>query len=58
MREYDGRPHWGKLFSRTSRDFVDLYPQYQQFDAFRRECDPNGIFRNVFVERVFGDPVG
>ena len=58
MRDYAGRPHWGKLFSRTSRDFTELYPQYRQFDALRRECDPNGIFRNVFVERVFGEPIG
>ena len=57
MREYEGRPHWGKLFSRTPRDFAELYPQYRQFDAFRRERDPNGIFRNVFVERVFGEPI-
>jgi L-gulonolactone oxidase len=54
MGEYAGRPHWGKLFSRTARDFAELYPQYLQFDALRRECDPNEIFRNVFVERVFG----
>ena len=55
MHEYAGRPHWGKLFSRTTRDFAELYPQYRQFDALRRECDPNGVFRNVFVERVFGE---
>ena len=58
MSEYAGRPHWGKLFSRTPRDFAELYPQYRQFDALRRECDPNGIFRNVFVERVFGESAG
>jgi L-gulonolactone oxidase len=55
MREYAGRPHWGKLFSRTAEDFARLYPLYRQFDALRRECDPNGIFRNAFVDRVFGE---
>lgn len=58
MREYDGRPHWGKLFSRTPRDFAKLYPHYQQFDTLRRECDPKGIFQNVFAEKVFGEPIG
>ncbi len=58
MREYAGRPHWGKLFSRTSRDFAELYPQYRQFDALRKKCDPNGIFRNAFVDRVFGENIG
>jgi FAD/FMN-containing dehydrogenase len=58
MREYAGRPHWGKLFSRNSNDFAELYPQYRQFDALRRECDPNGIFRNAFLDRVFGETIG
>ena len=58
MREYAGRPHWGKLFSRTSSDIAELYPQYLQFEALRRKCDPNEIFRNVFVERVFGKSIG
>ena len=58
MREYAGRPHWGKLFSRTPGDFAELSPEYRQFEALRRECDPHGIFRNIFVERVFGDPKG
>ncbi len=58
MREYAGRPHWGKLFSRTSHDFAELYPQYSQFDELRRQCDPNKIFRNIFVEKVFGESIG
>jgi len=58
MLDYAGRPHWGKLFSRTAKDFAELYPLYRHFDALRRECDPNGIFRNAFVDRVFGVPEG
>jgi L-gulonolactone oxidase len=56
MGEYGGRPHWGKLFSRTAADFAELYPLYRQFDALRQECDPSGVFRNAFVDRVFGKP--
>jgi len=58
MRDYAGRPHWGKLFSRTSRDFTELYPKYRQFNALRKACDPNEIFRNAFVDRVFGEASG
>jgi FAD/FMN-containing dehydrogenase len=54
MGEYAGRPHWGKLSTRRAEDFAELYPLYRQFDSLRRECDPNGVFRNVFVDRVFG----
>jgi FAD/FMN-containing dehydrogenase len=56
MREYAGRPHWGKLFSRSAHDFAELYPLYRQFDALRRGCDPHGVFRNAFVDRVFAEP--
>lgn len=56
MGEYGGRPHWGKLFCRNAADFAELYPSYRQFDALRRESDPSGIFRNAFVDRVFGKP--
>lgn len=55
MREYAGRPHWGKLFSLTADEFVDLYPLYGHFNTLRRNCDPYGIFRNAFVDRVFGE---
>jgi L-gulonolactone oxidase len=56
MREYAGRPHWGKLFERTADDLAKLYPLYRQFNALRKECDPEGLFRNAFVDRVFGEP--
>jgi L-gulonolactone oxidase len=54
MHDFDGRPHWGKLFSRTADDFARLYPQYHAFDDLRRRSDPRGLFRNAFVDRVFG----
>ncbi len=54
MRDYEGRPHWGKLFHRTAADFAALYPAYGSFDRLRRECDPAGVFHNAFTDRVFG----
>jgi L-gulonolactone oxidase len=54
MHDFAGRPHWGKLFSRTAEDFERLYPQYHAFNDLRRERDPHGLFRNAFVDRVFG----
>jgi FAD/FMN-containing dehydrogenase len=54
IAEYDGRPHWGKTTSRTAADFRRLYPGYEEFDRIRRNCDPAGVFRNPFVDRVFG----
>ncbi len=53
MRDYDGRPHWGKSFDRTHDELRALYPRYDDFAALRERCDPFGVFRNSFVDRVF-----
>jgi L-gulonolactone oxidase len=53
--DYEGRPHWGKSFSRTHEEIRKLYPAYDDFNRLRRSCDPNGLFRNRFVDRVFPD---
>jgi len=53
MRDYQGRPHWGKTFHRTAGELRALYPQYDQFASLRRQLDPEGVFRNHFVDRVF-----
>ncbi len=50
---FEGRPHWGKTFSRTASELRSLYPEYDEFDSQRRTCDPAGVFRNPFVDRVF-----
>ncbi len=51
--DYEGRPHWGKSFSRTSEELRALYSAYDTFNMLRQQCDPHGLFRNSFVERVF-----
>ena len=55
MSDYEGRPHWGKSFSRTYDEIRELYPAYDKFNHLRQSCDPNGLFRNSFVNRVFPD---
>jgi len=50
---YEGRPHWGKSFSLTHKQLRALYPAYDEFNRLRRRCDPHGVFRNSFVDRVF-----
>jgi L-gulonolactone oxidase len=53
MQDYQGRPHWGKTFTRTRAELRALYPAYDDFDRLRQRCDPQGLFRNSFVDRVF-----
>lgn len=53
MVDLDGRPHWGKEFTADAATLRRVCPGYERFDAIRRQLDPDGIFENDFVRRVF-----
>lgn len=53
MEDYEGRPHWGKSFDRKPDQLRTLYPRYDEFNSLRQAQDPQGIFRNRFIDRVF-----
>jgi alditol oxidase len=48
------RPHWGKVFAAEVEQLVPLYPQFEHFRALVAKYDPNGIFRNGFLNRKLG----
>jgi xylitol oxidase len=52
LRDFDARPHWGKLFSPDPALLQDLYPRYDDFRRLRRELDPTGKFVNPFLIAV------
>jgi L-gulonolactone oxidase len=54
FREYDGRPHWGKLHFREAADLAPSFPRWDEFQAVREELDPNRTFSNAYVKRVLG----
>ena len=54
MRAYDGRPHWGKLHSRTAADLAPAYPRFDDFVALRDRVDPDRLFTNDYLDRVLG----
>ncbi|HEX8052077.1 MAG TPA: D-arabinono-1,4-lactone oxidase [Thermoleophilaceae bacterium] len=54
MREYGGRPHWGKRHYRTAADLAPDYPDWERFAAARERLDPNRRFRNDYTDRVLG----
>jgi L-gulonolactone oxidase len=54
LRGYDGRPHWGKLHSRTADDLAPAYPRWEEFQQLRERLDPDRLFRNDHLERVLG----
>jgi L-gulonolactone oxidase len=55
LREYDGRPHWGKLHTRTAGDLAPAYPRWAEFQAVRDRLDPDRVFENAYLRRVLGD---
>jgi FAD/FMN-containing dehydrogenase len=51
--QYQARPHWGKLHSKTAVDFKALYPRWDDFVKLRHELDPNGVFLNDYLASLF-----
>lgn len=48
-------PHWGKLFTVTPRHLHSLYEKLPDFRRLLRDYDPQGKFRNEFLDRyIFG----
>ncbi|MDQ2699868.1 MAG: FAD-linked oxidoreductase, partial [Actinomycetota bacterium] len=54
FRDLGGRPHWGKMNSRTAADLAPAYPEWDRFQEIRNELDPHRTFSNEYVKRVIG----
>ena len=51
----DARPHWGKLFTMPAERVRSLYPRLPDFQRLLRHYDPQGKFRNSFLDTyIFG----
>ncbi|GAW52183.1 MULTISPECIES: D-arabinono-1,4-lactone oxidase [unclassified Nocardioides] len=55
MRAHDGRPHWGKVHTRTAADLAPAYPRFAEFLALRDTLDPDRVFANPYLRRVLGE---
>ena len=55
--EHGGRPHWGKRHFQTAATLAPRYPGWERFAAVRTRLDPDGVFSNVYTDRVLG-PAG
>ena len=54
FREYDGRPHWGKIHTQQASQLEVSMPQFNRFREIRQSMDPQGLFLNPFLKTVFG----
>jgi L-gulono-1,4-lactone dehydrogenase len=54
MDEVAGRPHWGKMHYQSAETLAPRYPEWARFQAVRSRLDPEGLFRNPYLDRVLG----
>jgi xylitol oxidase len=56
LAPFDARPHWGKLFTIPAARVRSLYAKLPEFRELLRSYDPQGKFRNVFLDiYIFGE---
>ena len=53
MKEFEGRPHWGKHLNLTRNEVAAMYPRHGDFVDERRRRDPDGVFLNTLLRRLF-----
>jgi L-gulonolactone oxidase len=52
---HGGRPHWAKAHHLRPETLRKLYPRFDDFVQVLERVDPNGMFRNEYVQRhIFG----
>ena len=55
LAPFGASPHWAKLFTMEPGVVQGRYARLGEFKELAKEMDPQGRFRNAFVERyVFG----
>jgi FAD-linked oxidoreductase len=54
FRAHEGRPHWGKMNTRTAADLEPAYPKFGDFLRVRDRLDPDRVFTNDYLDRVLG----
>jgi FAD-linked oxidoreductase len=50
-----GRPHWGKMHTRSAEYFAGVYPHFSDFIRVRDSVDPDRRFGNAYLEQVLGN---
>lgn len=55
LAPFNVRPHWGKLFTCSPQKIGSAYEKLPQFEALLREYDPNGKFRNAYLDAILNE---
>ena len=55
LAPFQARPHWAKLFTMSHTQLQSLYEKLPDFQRLLQHYDPQGKFRNEFLDRhIFG----
>ncbi len=54
MTAVGGRPHWGKMHTRSAEQLRAAYPNFGAFVALRDKLDPERRFGNAYLDQVLG----
>ena len=49
LAPFDARPHWAKLYTMDPARLQSLYPKLPEFKELIKHYDPNGKFRNEYI---------
>lgn len=52
LAPFGARPHWGKVFTLEAATLRERYPRFDEFVALARQYDPEGKFRNAYLDRA------
>jgi len=52
LAPFQARPHWAKMFTLKAAQIDDLYPKAKDFKTLVAKFDPQGKFRNEFLQTV------
>lgn len=52
---HGGRPHWAKSHPLRTSELRPLYPRFDDFVRILQEVDPEGVWRNEYVDRHLFD---
>jgi len=55
LAPFNPRPHWGKLFATSPKELRRMYPMLPEFADLLALYDPQGKFRNGFLNRLIFD---
>ena len=54
LKQYEGRPHWGKMHTMNKAEVQAAYPRLHDFIDVRNRLDERGIFLNEYMHHLFG----